>query len=152
MSSILRCYTLFDVTQTGVLTRSKPSPDENQDDWLYRRNTQCNLDTIIQAISLRSLPEMIDKPKLTPIRFDKFTNFGFLFEQEDESDINCWTFDFSVQHHSIFYNGISKLGALYSDCDQVPMIKTNTSWDKLPSFLDSTDELRNIYFEVITDE
>jgi hypothetical protein len=29
------------------------------------------------------------------------------------------------------------------------MIKTNTAWDKLPEFLDSTDELRNIYFKVV---
>jgi len=41
------------------------------------------------------------------------------------------------------------LGGLYSDCEGVPMIKVGTEWDKLPNFLDTSPELRNIYFEVI---
>jgi hypothetical protein len=60
-----------------------------------------------------------------------------------------WHFDFNVQHPSVFYDGISDLGSLYKDCDSVPMIKTSTSWQKLPNFLDTSDELRNIYFELL---
>jgi hypothetical protein len=29
------------------------------------------------------------------------------------------------------------------------MIKTNSVWNKLPEFLDSSDELRNIYFKAV---
>jgi hypothetical protein len=32
------------------------------------------------------------------------------------------------------------------------MIKVGTEWDKLPSFLDTSPELRNIYFEVINEK
>jgi hypothetical protein len=152
MSFKVSCYTLFDITQTGVINRSRPGPEDEPDVWLHKRNTQCNFDTILQVISLRSQPEEIGIPKLIKIKFNEFDNFGFLFSQEPDEEYNCWTFDFTIHHPSVFYDGITELGHLYADCDQVPMIKTNTTWDKLPAFLDSTDELRNIYFKVIENE
>jgi len=30
------------------------------------------------------------------------------------------------------------------------MIKCHTEWNQLPMFLDTSDELRNIYFKVLT--
>jgi len=147
MSYKITCYTLFDITQTGVINRNRPSDDENFDNWKYKRNVQCNFDTVLQAISLRSQPEVVRVPQKTNIKFQEFKNFGFLFEQDDEEH-NCWSFDFEVQHPSVFADGLTELGALYTDCHGVPMIKVGTEWNKLPEFLDSTDELRNIYFEV----
>jgi hypothetical protein len=151
MSFKISCYTLFDITQTGVVNRSKPSADDNLEVWLHNRNTQCNFDTIVQAVSLRSQPEDITIPSTTKIKLNEFDNFGFLFEEEDV-EINCWTFDFTINHPSVYNDGITELGSLYSDCDQVPMIKTNTAWNKLPEFLDSSDELRNIYFKVVKND
>ena len=152
MSFTIICYSLFDITQTGVLNRHKPDMDINHDDWILKRNTQCNFDTVLQAISLRSQPEILNSPTLTKIRFDEFLDFGFLFEQQENEEYNCWTFDFNIQHPSVFANGIDELGALYSDCDRTPMIKCGTEWEKLPSFLDSSPELRNIYFKVLNDD
>jgi hypothetical protein len=96
---------------------------------------------------LRSQPENISIPKLIKIKLNEFDNFGFLFEEDAE--LYCWMFDFTIQYPSVFNDGITELGSLYSDCDQVPMIKTSKAWDKLPGFLDSSDELRNIYFKVV---
>jgi hypothetical protein len=151
MSFKVSCYTLFDITQTGIVNRSRPGLDDDTEVWLHKRNTQCNFDTIVQAVSLRSQPENITVPSIIKIKLNEFDNFGFLFEEED-MEINCWTFDFTVQHASVFNNGITELGALYADCDRVPMINTHTSWNKLPGFLDSSDELRNIYFEVVEND
>lgn len=148
MSYKITCYTLFDITQTGVLNRAKPSEDQNMDEWLHKRNTQCNFDTILQAISLRSQPEQISKPRRIEIQFDTFDNFGFLFNQQGDEKYPCWTFHFDVQHRSVFNNGIDELGALYNDCNGVPMIRCGTEWNKISSFLDTTSELRNIYFKV----
>jgi len=150
MSFKISCYTLFDITQTGIVNRSRPAPEDDPEVWLHRRNTQCNFDTIVQAISLRCQPEDITIPNKTLIKFEDFDNFGFLHEAEES--IPCWIFDFTIQHASVFNDGISDLGSLYSDCSGVPMIKTNTVWDKLPAFLDSSDELRNIYFKVLNNE
>jgi hypothetical protein len=132
------------------MNRTKPAIDEDTESWLHKRNTQCNFDTIVQAISLRGQPENITVPTKQIINFQNFDSFGFLFENEES--IPCWTFNFTIHHASVFNDGITELGSLYSDCDQVPMIKTLTAWDKLPLFLDSSDELRNIYFKVISNE
>ena len=149
MSFKVSCYTLFDITQTGVVNRSRPAPDDDPEVWLHRRNTQCNFDTIVQAISLRGQPEDITIPAKSIITLEDDT-FGFLLETEES--IPCWTFDFTIQQASVFNDGINDLGSLYSDCNGVPMIKTNTAWSNLPAFLDSSDELRNIYFKVTFNE
>lgn len=148
MNTIISCYTLFDITQTGVLNRQRAPLEEDQTAWIYKRNTQSNFDTILQSISLRSQPEIISYPILKKIKFNEFDKFGYFFEQIEDETYSCWSFEFTIQHPSVFNDGINELGFLYNDCDQVPMIKCGTEWSKLPSFLDSSDELRNIYFEV----
>jgi len=146
---IITCYTLFDITVTNVPNRQRPDIDKDPQEWYYKRNTQSNFDTIQQVISLRSQPEIIRKPSKIEIRFDTFTDFGFLFEQQEDETYPCWSFDFTVQHPSVFYDGIHDLGSLYRDCERVPMIKCHTMWDKLDTTLDSSDELRNIFFKTL---
>jgi hypothetical protein len=141
----ISCHTLFDITQTGVLNRSKPSED-NVEDWIKRRNTQCNFDTILQVISLRSQPEVVKLPIQIPTNEMLYEMFGFLYTQENTS---CWKFEFEVQHSSVFENGIVSLGSLYKDCEGVPMIVCETQHSMSTKFLDITPELRNIYFEVL---
>lgn len=148
---IIACYTLFDITQTGVRNRGKPPENEDLAQWLKQRNTQCNFDTIQQAISLRSQPEIITSPKRIDIKFNEFDKFGFLYQQTEDETYPCWVFKFTVQHASVFDDGINELGALYNDCHTVPMVKCDTQWEKLSDFLDSSDELRNIYFEIQDD-
>ena len=147
--NIITCYTLFDITQTGVLNRNKPPADQNEEAWLYKRNTQSNFDTILQAISLRSQPEIITLPKKCEFKFDEFENFGFLFEQLDDEKYTYWKFDFSIQHPSVFNDGINELGYLYNDCHGVPMIKCKTEWNKLPNHIDCTPELKGCPFTTV---
>jgi len=152
MSYRIRCYTLFDITSTGVLNRKAPSTytEDEIKLWERKRNTQANFDTVQQVISLRSQPEETTNTIEQVINFKEFQHFGFLFDEEE--DQTCWTFDFSILHTKVFYDGIDELGSLYSDANGVPIIKTATSWHKLPNFLDTSPELRNIYFEILTDE
>ena len=49
----------------------------------------------------------------------------------------------------MFDNGIVKFGALYKDCEGVPMILCPEQIEGMIPFLDITDELRNIYFEEV---
>jgi hypothetical protein len=152
MSYRIRCYTLFDITKTGVLNRKAPSTysaDELKV-WEHRRNTQANYDTILQVISLRSQPEENTDTTEKIINFKEFSNFGFLFD--DEEDKKCWHFDFTILHTKVFYDGIDELGSLLGDANGVPIVKTDTTWSKLPNFLDTSPELRNIYFEILRDE
>ena len=91
-------------------------------------------------------------PSKIEINFEIFDNFGFLFQQHDKETYPCWTFNFTIQHPSVFDDGITELGALYSDCDTIPMIKTDTILENLPKFLDTTPELKNIHFEVTAND
>lgn len=141
----IKCYTLFDITQTGVLNRSKPTGDDVEA-WIKRRNTQCNFDTILQVISLRSQPEVIKIPQGVEMTEAVYDLFGFLYSKEN---VNCWIFEFEVQHSSVFENGITSLGALYKDCEGVPMIICDNQHSLCPKFLDTSPELKNIYFEVL---
>jgi len=149
MTTKIRCTTLFNINKTGVPNRRTPAgiPLEKVSEWEKNRNSQSNFDTIIQVISLRTQPEDITIPTQEIIVFDDIDMFGFLFDQEEAQ--MAWTFDFTVNYDNVYSDGINDLGALYSDCDGVPMIKNLGEWDKLPNFLDSSSELRNIHFEII---
>lgn len=145
MNHRLACFTLFDITQTGILNRAKPSVDVvDIKNWVYKRNTQCNFDTILQVISLRGQPEIVIPPRKIDVVFDSNSKFGFLYK--DERQYNCWTFEFEVQHSSVFEDGLEPLGALYKDCQGVPMIICNTEYPKLSNFLDTDLSTRNVYF------
>jgi hypothetical protein len=152
MTYRIRCYTLFDITKTNIPTRKKPlnlSEDEIKL-WELRRNTQCNYDTILQVVSLRSQPENMSNTTKIEINFKEFQNFGFLFEEEENQ--HCWYFEFDISHKNVFHDGITELGNLDYDCHEVPIIKVGTEWDKLPAFIDTSPELRNTYFEIINNE
>ena len=152
MRTIIKCSTLFDITNTGVTNRKPPIDldDSSRDKWILNRNRQNNFDTVIQIISLRTQPEDISSPKIKKIDFSKDSRFGFLFENEEPQSF--WEFTFTIYYNNVYNDGINDFGALYSDCDGVPMLKIGTDWEKLPNFLDSSPELRNIYFEVISGE
>lgn len=145
MSHRICCYTLFDITQTGVLNRSKPQTGDLSE-WILKRNTQCNFDTILQVISLRSQPEIIKYPIERDLTEDDLQYFGFLYNAET---VKYWKFEFEVQHPSVFENGIISLGALYADCEGVPMLITDNLHSQCPKFLDTSPELKNIHFEVL---
>lgn len=152
MSTIITCYTLFDIIPTKLVNRYRPEEGQDRKEWLRNRNAQCNFDTILQVISIRSQPEVIEEPTKIKIRFDNSTNFGFLFDREEDMEYPCWKFTFSIQHPTVFDDGIDELGYLYNDCDHVPMLLCGTELNKLPTFLDCSPELRNIYFTAQYDQ
>jgi len=141
MEFSVKCYTLFDINNTGILNKHQANNSVDPD-WLYKRNTQCNFDTILQVISLRSQPDVIAYPKLTT----KPCNiFGAAFSKYQE--IACWEFEFSIQHSSVFSNDNGEFGLLYADCNEVPMIIVKDNYRELSEYLNITNELKNIQFE-----
>lgn len=141
----ISCYTLFDITKTGVLNRARPGDDVTDvNDWYRKRNTQCNFDTLLQVISLRAQPDVIIDPVCDRIKLSTVAYFGYTLKAD--SLIPVWKFDFQVQYGSVFEDGITDLGALYKDCEGVPMIRCDSQWDKAGDKLDVSLENRNIYF------
>lgn len=143
----ISCFTLFDITRTGVPNRAKPY-DESLEykDWYNKRSTQCNFDTILQIISLRAQPDVINDPKKIVIDISN-SDFGLSYKECKQSSV--WTFDFEVNHSSVFEDGINELGHLYMDCDQVPMILTDNLDIKLLNTLRIDNYFRNIIFKKI---
>lgn len=152
MKTIIRCHTLFDITKTGVLNRKTPIniPQEKVNEWELNRNRQSNFDTIIQVLSLRTQPEDITNPVKNVVSFKENNRFGFLYENEEDQP--CWSFTFTINYKNAYSDGENELGGLVFDCDGVPMLIVDSTWDKISNFLDTSPELCNIYFEVITDE
>lgn len=135
------CSTLFDITQTGILNRHKPVNIGNED-WIYRRNTQCNFDTILQVISLRSQPEVVKIPNKSVLD-NSDTRFGKIYRN---INLTCWNFEFEVQHPMVFGENFS---LLYNDCSKVPMIYCNTQYKDLPLILSAEEDNKNIHFELL---
>jgi len=146
MAHRIKCYTLFDITNSGVRQRNKPPEGVDLEKFIYQRNTQNNFDTILQLISLRSQPEIYSYPNKQFINTEEFTEFGFFYIEEK---LPIWVFEFEVHHHSVFDDGIETLGYLYSDCDNVPMVKCGTEYQKLDNLLDINPETKNIHFEIL---
>lgn len=145
MNHRIACYTLFDITKTGVLNRSRPGVDiTNTDDWFIKRNTQCNFDTILQVISLRAQPDVVNDPKLVEVTIDSDSQFGSNYQ--DNKKHKVWVFDFEVHHSSVFEDETSELGSLYKDCDGVPMLKSGQETSDLNDQLSIDNTDRNIYF------
>jgi hypothetical protein len=117
--------------------------------WLMRRNTQCNFDTLLQVISLRSQPEIIKVPHKIDLTEEYISKFGFLYSFNPDQVESLWRFEFEVQHTSVFEDGIESFGSLYKDCEGVPMILLDGQNENIPKFLNSSPELRNVYFEVV---
>ena len=111
----LRCYTYFDITPTGIKSHYKTSQIplktsagliiDNALTWHHARNQQRNWETINQIIGLRTLPLNIS----TPV-------------QVVENDKKIWEFEFDVEQVSEIHLGNDPLGALYYDCNGVPML------------------------------
>ena len=130
------------------MNRSKPIDDDIQT-WIHKRNTQCNFDTILQVISMRSQPEVVKIPVRQELTENEIGKFGFLYQLQESAPNYYWRFEFEVQHSSVFENGIIPLGSLYKDCEGVPMLICKEQVEDVPAFLNITEELRNIYFEVV---
>ena len=144
MSHRIACYTLFDITKTGVLNRARPGVDvTDNNDWFRKRNTQCNFDTILQVISLRAQPDVAKDPVCKFIDLNSVEYFGYTFK---DKHVPVWSFDFEIQHAGVFEDGISELGALYKDCEGVPMIRCDSQYNKAGDKLDISSISRNIYF------
>ncbi len=148
MSSRLICYTLFDITRTLVFARQRPI-DLEAADYQQRRNSQTNFDTVMQVISIRSLPELESSPERISINKLLAGKFGTDYKLQKTW---CWQFVFSVSDISVFQNEDSRLVNLDLDCEQVPMMHTGREIKTLSRFLDTSTRLRNIVFEVTDHE
>lgn len=147
MFTNIRCYTLFDITDTGIKSHIRaarfPMEDKfgnslkNEKEWNHARNQQRNWETILQIISLRSQPLRIIGPRKTDL----------IWKRYDKSMVT-WSFKFEVEHAGVFFNKNNELGNLIEDASGVPMITGLSETIKLSPYLVTQNSLINIFFEL----
>jgi len=147
MFTSINCYTLFDITDTGIRSHIRaarfPMADkhgnsiQNEKEWVQARNQQRNWETIIQIVSLRAQPLRIIGPRKVSVKW-----------KNSDKDVNAWKINFEVEHTSVFYSKNNELGALIDDAEGVPMLTGLGESVKLEPYLILSNSLVNTYFEV----
>ncbi len=136
----IQCRTLFDCTYTRVTGTFKisqvPFVDHSGqsinsfNDWTAARNQQRNWETILQMISLRAQPTIVDYPSITD------SEWQFVFEVEAEGVYSS--------------NGnVNDFSALLAECNGIPMITGLKEKLPLPTKLVSSGDQQNIWFNSV---
>lgn len=134
------CRTLFDCTCTGITGHFRssqvPYPDRTGrlindiDDWNRARNQHRNWETIMQMISLRAQPTIVEEPKCKD---------------------GVWQFEFSVETPGVYStnNDVDNLDGLLNECDGIPMVVGLDEVDSVNPSLTVTGPNQNLWFETI---
>ena len=125
------CYTLVDITNTGVI---KVPTGQTHD---LQRNQQRNWETLLQVLSLRTQPMMIDLPKMTEVAM-----VAMKFGSQYGGIQRVWQFSFAAE-----YAGIYSVESLSQDTNQVPCIDRLDETIQLPlPIFSTTSDYCNTYF------
>lgn len=131
----IKCTTLFDITNTGVTGKFRPSTVpfsdftgrtiNNVNEWNFARNQQRNYETLLQLISLRTQPMELESVIKKDDRFE---------------------FTFEIETTDVFLNDDDSLALLKQDANGVPMVTGLTERVKLLSVLCTEGDNANIWF------
>jgi hypothetical protein len=121
-------YTLFDITYTGVLRSYdslKPVFVDNagqkvsdRSQWGRSRNQQRNWETLVQLISLRAQPVLLESPRIIPSADLPSLGLGVNYN----SPQTIWSVRFATEHPGVYTLGDDELGQLKIESQRVPMI------------------------------
>jgi len=153
--TVVSCFTLIDITKTGVVSNYKPNAlafiddadqeVDNEASWNRSRNQQRNFETIIQTIGLRSQLMFIGTPVTVEIDLADL-NFGKEFSGLQK----VWNFDFAVEHVDVFTRGDNQLILLEEDLNLVPCILRLTETVNIKNPIYQTlGSNKNIYVEIL---
>lgn len=127
------CYTLIDITRTGVI---RTSSDTGMS--VKRRDQQRNWETLIQVLSLRTQPMYLEDP----VQISSADLAQFAFGDAHSGNHNVWKFTFASEHE-----GAYQIPDLMRDCNQVPCNKNLDETISLDVAIFSTAyDYSNTYF------
>jgi hypothetical protein len=99
---------------------------------------------------MRTQPENITDPEKQMVTVNADSVWGNTYRGRGK--IPAWCFTFTVDSPAVFDDGQNPIGNLFKDSSGIPMIKGLEESQKIQPMIDSSDEFRNIYFEVLPDE
>lgn len=128
-----QCFTLIDITPTGVTTYSLEKELE--------RNQQRNWETIQQIISLRTQPTIIS----TTTKLADVSDYTFGYNYQGQHKI--WCLEFCIEFQDLYLLGADKYGSLKNDFRVAPVVVglTETARPEMAMFWPSGAD-KNIYF------
>lgn len=134
--SVIQIITLVDITATGVI-RSGIGQD-------LERNQQRNFETILQVLSLRTQPHIINRPRTVDL--NEFT-VKLYFGEFYNSPQRAWQCEFTADFVDAYSTEDGPLYGLIADFKEVPVITglTETAKFMLPIFY-TTGAIKNIHF------
>jgi hypothetical protein len=142
MTHRIRCTTKFDITATGVRSQFKlshvPFVDNNGNKivdvstWNKARNQQRNWETIIQVISLRTLPDNI----VSPVQVIK-------------NNEKHWQSEFEINDIATLTTNDITFNELLADCQDVPMLINLDEDPGVETSLKGFGNRINIWFELV---
>ena len=145
------CFTLIDITRTGVVAYYKDGMPMFLDDadqiindehtWLRSRNQQRNYETIIQVISLRAQPVYLEDPRR--LKQQELSEYNFT---NTTSTQDVWRFSFSPEQSDVYKRDNNPLAALEEDIADIPIILglNETAGQSIPTLQLGI----NIYFKL----
>ena len=142
-------YTLFDITNTGILRRFKPEilpvtkkglTLTSEEEYNFARKQQSNYEVLTQVMSLR-----VQLQNIVMYDFSCEDLSAHKFDKKYKGSNNVWKFSFDIENISYLSNSENILGNLYKDCNNIPMLTglNETIEDKYISTVEP-----NIYFQV----
>lgn len=120
----ITCYTLFDIPDRG------------------NRSMIRNWNTVVQTLSLRTQPIIIDFPKVVQ---DNIKNYKFGKKYTNLGLVDVWIFTFTAEKLMLYATNNDPIGLLLDDANIIPMIDHNNIIIP-PKCLSTQGDLCNIYF------
>jgi hypothetical protein len=150
--SYTMCYTLLDITYTGVtgifkkellpITTVTGIVINTAEEWETARNQQRNWETMKQLISLRCQPTTFEQP----VALENQQLSKYEFGKDYTGKQTVWTFKFSTEFAAVYDNPGDRYGALKADAQSVPIICKLAETAKLDNMLIVEGNKANIYF------
>lgn len=148
------CYTLFDITNTGIIMPfnsnlnamfldTAEQPVYNEKTWERSRNQQRNWDTMVQIISMRAQPMILQSAKMLEDDVAQY-NFGGFYTGKHK----IWAFRFGIEAKDAYSKSGNPVYQLLEDSNLVPMstgLNETTAID--PAAIDTKSYTANTYFE-----
>jgi hypothetical protein len=135
---IIEIKTLLDITDTKVVRATQGSKLEHD---------QCrNFITMKQCVEIRSIISYDTSPVMGIVDI-KDMGFGSKYKGKHA----VWTFRFSPDREGPYADGVSEVGCLFDDIDQVPVVKnlTETINIEKPIFDTKNIDYKNIIIKAL---
>lgn len=120
--------TLFDITKTGVLKIHNANipaflddADQlvrNRAEWDRSRNQQRNWETLMQIISMRAQPIMLENP----VKVQNYNIADIGIDSQYGSNQTVWITSFATDHADVYATPSDPVGTLKQESMWVPMI------------------------------